>query len=567
MQTLEYKPPVCYNGRQGAFIMGIYLNPGDKRFIEALNSEIYVDKTEIISYLNRLVNTEQKYVCVSRPRRFGKSVTANMLASYYEKGDSRWLFEDKMLAGDENWDRHLNQFDVIRVGMTDFIKENKDVRLSLNKMASRIIDELSETYPDVKYDPDDFVYSMEKFFMGSNTPFIIILDEWDVVFRERKGDDAGQRLYLDFLRDWLKDKGYVALAYMTGILPIKKYGKHSALNMFREYSVMDPMQFAPYTGFTEEEVISLCREYGRDYEKLKEWYDGYELRDIVPPDPRFELKKRTGMEKEQTVYAVYNPLSVVNAVSTGIIKNYWNKTETYDALSDYIKMDYDGLKEAVALLMDGGRLRVNTGTYQNDMTSFRSRDDVLTMLIHLGYLAYDSMSEEVFIPNRELLDEFRNSTSSQEWAGIFEAFGKSEELLEATWRLNESKVAELLEWFHDTTENKTYNSEAALSYAVQMAYYAAQKHYTVIQELDSGKGYVDLVYLPSPKSPDKPALLIELKYNKTRETASEQILKRNYPQRLTHYKDKLLLISINYDKDVSAKGPQYKHHSCHIEMA
>ena len=544
--------------------MGTYLNPGFDRFAITVNSDIYVDKSEMITYLNSILKTEQRYVSVSRPRRFGKSIAANMLCAYYGKGDSRELFASSKLAGNNGWDRYLNQFDVIKIVMTDFIKEKIDVEKSLEKMAKRILVDLSEAYPDVKYDEDDLVYSMDRFYRESGVPFVIIIDEWDAVFRERKNDKEGQTLYLDFLRDWLKDKSYVALAYMTGILPIKKYGQHSALNMFDEYSIISPRQLAPYTGFTEEEVKDLCVEYNMQYEDISDWYDGYEVDTSIPIEMR--EKYRMGEYDEKTI-SIYSPLSVVSAMSTGVIQNYWNKTESYEALAEYIRMNYDGLKDAVVLMMDGGSVKVNLGTYQNDMTTFNGRDDVLALLIHLGYLKYNSDTKEVSIPNKEILDEFKSSTKSEEWIGTFTSFKKSQELLNATWNLNEEKVAELLEWFHDTAENKTYNSEAALSYAVQMAYYAGQKFYTTIQELDSGKGYCDLVYLPAPKHPDKPALLIELKYDKTIKTAADQIREKNYPQKLEHYKDNILLVSINYDKDVSSKDVLYKHHSCSIEKA
>jgi len=532
--------------------MGIYLNPGHVRFQKVIDSEIYVDKTEMILYLNSVVNTEQEYVSVSRPRRFGKTIAANMLCAYYGRGDSRALFGGLKVARHENWDKYLNQFNVIRVVMTDFIKGNKAVEDSLRRMGSRILDDLSEEYPDVKYDPEDLAYSMDRFYRKSGVPFVIIIDEWDAVFRERKEDKDGQRLYLDFLRDWLKDKEYVALAYMTGILPIKKYGKHSALNMFDEYSIIAPMQLAAYTGFTEGEVRELCEKYKMDFAEIKDWYDGYSVNTAIPVEMRNQY--RMGEYKEQTL-SIYSPLSVVKAVSTGIIQNYWNKTENYEALAEYIRADFDGLKDAVALMMDGGRVKVDVSTYQNDMTTFHGRDDILAMLIHLGYLEYDMETKEVHIPNKEILDEFKASTKSEEWNLAFQAYRKSLELLTATWEQREDRVAELLEWFHDTAENKTYNSEAALSYAVKMAYYAAQKYYTTIMELDTGKGYADIVYLPSPKCPDKPALLIELKYNKTVRTAADQIRERNYPQALEHYQGNLILVGVNYDKENEAKAP------------
>ena len=546
--------------------MGIYLNPGHVKFQKAVDSEIYIDKTEMITYLNSVVNTEQCYVSVSRPRRFGKTIAANMLCAYYGKGDSRELFSNLKVAGHDNWDKYLNHFDVIRVVMTDFIKEKKTVEEALVNLQKLVVRDIRKQYPDVDYfDTDNLIQCLLDVYAENGQQFVIIIDEWDAVFRERKEDRDGQRLYLDFLRDWLKDKEYVALAYMTGILPIKKYGKHSALNMFDEYSIITPTQLAQYSGFTEDEVKELCKKYGRDYSKVKEWYDGYDVIDVIPPDPGYELQNATGKEHEQTHYSIYSPLSVVKAVSTGMIQNYWNKTENYEALSEYIRMDYDGLKDAVTLLMDGGRVHADIATYQNDMTTFHSKDDVLAMLIHLGYLGYDLDHKEVFIPNNEILDEFKASTKSEEWNHAFQAFRKSVELLEATWKEDADKAAELLEWFHDTAENKTYNSEAALSYAVQMAYYAAQKYYTTSQELDTGKGYADIVYLPSPKYPDKPALLVELKYNHSARTAADQIRDRNYPQKLAHYQGNLLLVSVNYEKEAKNTAENYKRHSCTIE--
>jgi hypothetical protein len=260
----------------------------------------------------------------------------------------------------------------------------------------------------------------------------------------------------------------------------------------------------------------------------------------------------------------------------GSVDNYWNKTETYEALAEYIRMDYDGLKDAVALLMDGGRLRVDFTGYQNDMHTFGGRDDVLALLVHLGYLGFegdetargiDSEHGEVFIPNKEIREEFETSTRSREWEGVFREFEASKELLRATWGRDERRVAELLEAAHDRAANKTYNDEAALSYAIQLAYYAAQKFYTTILELDAGKGYADVVYLPSPRFPDIPALLVELKYAQDVDTALRQVRRREYPARLEHYKGNLLLVGINYDRDARNTSSGFKRHECKIETA
>ena len=539
------------------------MNPGSQRFLEAVNSEIYVDKTEMILYLNSVVCTKQKYVSVSRPRRFGKSMAADMICAYYGEGDGRDLFSGLKLGGHDGWENYCNHFDVIRLVMTRFFKKDVVVQDALVKMQKNVIRDIKKQYPDVDYlDDTDIIQTMEDVYSESGRQFVIVIDEWDAVFRVCKEDGEGQIQYLDFLRDWLKDQEYIALAYMTGILPIKKYGEHSALNMFDEYSMINPMQLAPYTGFTKEEVEDLCREYNMSYEDISNWYDGYDVRTTIPVAMREKYRMD---EYEGKTIPIYSPLSVVKAMSTGLIQNYWNKTENCEALAEYIRMNYDGLKDAVALMMDGAGIQINLSTYQNDMTSFHGKDDVLSLLIHLGYLRYDVDTGEVSIPNKEILDEFKASTKSEEWVDTFKAFKKSQELLNATWNGKEDKVSELLEWFHDNAENKTYNSEAALSYAVQMAYYAAQKYYTTIQELDSGKGYVDLVYLPSPKYPDKSALLIELKYGKTADTAVDQIRRRNYPQKLEHYEGNIILVGVNYDKDLSNDSESYKHHNCTIE--
>lgn len=555
--------------------MGQYLNPGKMSYQMAVNSDIFVDKTQMILFLNGLVNTQQRYVSVSRPRRFGKTMAADMICAYYDReADSRELFEALKVSesdtgiGKKSWDDFLGAFDVIRIVMTTFTRNKKTFDEALDAMQKLVSREIKKKYPDVDYfDDKDLIQMIEDVYAENGQQFVIVIDEWDAVFREFPSDKEGQKNYLDFLRDLFKDKSYIALAYMTGILPIKKYGKHSALNMFTEYSMMFPRQLARYTGFTEEEVSGLCKSYGRDFDTIKSWYNGYEVSDIIPPDPNYQELKATGKSPEGTRYCLYSPLSVVEAVSTGVIKDYWNKTETYEALSDYIIKDYDGLKEAVTLLMDGARIHIDTSTYQNDMTTFTGKDDVLSLLIHLGYLGYDDVAGEIYIPNKEILDEFKTSTKGSEWVESFKAFDISQELLEATWAKNCDKVAEILEKAHDLTGNKTYNDEAALSYAVQYAYYAAQKYYTTILELDSGKGYADIVFIPSPKFSDKPAMVIELKYNKDAYTALSQIKNRNYPDRLEHYKGNILLVGIDYDKDVSSTNQEYKHHKCVIEMA
>ena len=550
--------------------MGTYLNPGKESYQIARNSEIFIDKTEMISYLNSVVNTSQRYVSVSRPRRFGKTMAADMLSAYYDKeADSRALFKDckiskaKVDGNSLKWDEYLGKFNVIRLVMTDFFNKKRTVDEAIDTIELRILDELSEEYPDTKYDEKDFYFSIDKFYRKSKTQFVIVIDEWDAIFREYKDDKEGQKKYLDFLRDWLKDKAYIALAYMTGILPIKKYGKHSALNMFDEYSMTQPMRLASYTGFTVEEVKELCDEYEMDYDEISDWYDGYRVSDFIPIKKR--KLYRLGKYEEHRIQ-VYSPLSVVNAMRSGVIENYWNETENYEALQQYVDWNFDGLKEDVAILMDGGKVPIDVTRYQNDMTSFKSKDDILTMFIHLGYLGYQRETKEVFIPNKEVLDVFKSSTkNSRDWTVTFRALQNSQKLLEATWNCDKKKVAELLEAAHDKAGNKTYHSEAGLSYAVQLAYYAAQDLYTIVPEMDTGKGYADLAYIP--REPKYPAMLIEFKYEKDADTAISQIHRQNYPDRLELYRGNLVLVGINYDRTVSNDSVEFKHHSCNIERA
>lgn len=268
--------------------MGIYLNPGSLPFQMAVNSQIYVDKTPIIALLNKVINTEQRFVCVSRPRRFGKSMTANMLSAYYDRTiDTGALFSDFLISSDPSFKTYQNQFDVIHINMLDFILRDGSIDEQLRRMQIFLIKEIKRQYPELTpYDETNLPLTMAEAFQLSQKQFIVILDEWDCLFRmrserDKKAREQAQQKYLDFLREWLKDRNYIALAYLTGILPIRKYGEHSALNMFFEYSMVSPFQFAPFTGFTDKEVRNLCKKYGASYEQIKEWYDGYLVKDYL----------------------------------------------------------------------------------------------------------------------------------------------------------------------------------------------------------------------------------------------------------------------------------------------
>lgn len=381
--------------------MGIYLNPGNRTFQRALNSEIFVDKSRLIAYTNTVLNTEQCYVCVSRPRRFGKSMAAWMLAAYYGRGiDSQEQFAALQIAADPSYQKHRNQYNVIFLNMQQFLSRSLDMPKMLGILTQYLLRDLTRAYPDIDYlDREDLTSCLMDIYMVTDIPFIFIIDEWDCIFREEKNNDTAQKLYLDFIRSLLKDQRYVALAYMTGILPIKKYGTHSALNMFQEFSMTNPGPLASFVGFTEPEVKSLCRRYQMDFDEVRHWYDGYRFQDSLH---------------------IYNPRSVVNAMLMQAFDNFWNKTETFEALRDYIILNYKGLKDTIIELLAGIPKKVNTDTFSNDMATFSSADDVLTLLIHLGYLGYDFTAKKVFIPNSEISAEFCNAIESAGWSTITE---------------------------------------------------------------------------------------------------------------------------------------------------
>lgn len=519
--------------------MGSYLNPGNERFQRVVNSEIYVDKTGLLRYTNKKLNSTQQNICVSRPRRFGKSITAAMLTAYYSCGcDSALLFSGLDIADAEDFEEHLNRYHVIFLNMQEFLSQSGNMEQMIGLIRRTVLWELLEEYPDFRYfDSENLMRTMQDVYRFTARPFVVIIDEWDCIFREYREDYKAQEVYLDFLRDMLKDKAYIYLAYMTGILPIKKYGTHSALNMFSEFSMINPRQLAEFVGFTEEEVSALCDRYGMDLQELREWYNGY----------RFE-----------SVPAVYNPRSVVEAVTSGICDSYWNQTETFEALRMYIDMNFEGLRDDVLSMMAGEQVPVNTGSFSNDMTTFHTKDDVLTLLIHLGYLGYDFDHKCVFIPNHEIRGEFVNAVSVSEWGEVSKALRQSAGLLNAIWQKRPEQVAAGIELAHLETSHLQYNDENALSYTISLALYAARNFYTVIREMPSGKGFADMVYLPKKRFPEKPALVVELKWDKSAQGAIRQIREKKYCQSLTEYQGKLLLIGINYDKKTRV-------HSCEIE--
>lgn len=517
--------------------MGTYLNPANTAFKKALSSEIYIDKSMLIAYTNKVINSEHQNICISRPRRFGKSMAANMLTAYYSRGcNSKKIFQNLKISDCSDYEKHLNQYNVIHINMQRFLNRSESIQNMIKTLEKKIIRDFQKIGTDPSYLEDGLAFALEDIYADTGDQFVFIIDEWDCVFRVKQSNSEEQKIYLDFLRDLLKDQPYVALAYMTGILPIKKYGEHSALNMFDEYSMTNQGCLAEFTGFTEDEVKCLCDQYGMPFDVTKKWYDGYDL---------------NGM-------SVYNPRSVVKAMTERTYDDYWTKTESYEAVKTYIDLNYDGLRDIVTQLIAGERIVIDTSTFVNDMVTFEIKDDVLTLLIHLGYLGFDFKTKEVFIPNHEIRQQFISTVRVLGWKDVIHSIQLSNQLLEATLQMNEEKVADIVEQIHEeNTSILKYNDENSLSCVISLAYYSAKKDYDMYRELAGGKGFADLVFIPKA-SCQTPAFIVELKWNQSAESAIEQIKKKNYVNCLKGYTGKLILVGINYDKKI-------KHHTCQIE--
>ena len=520
--------------------MGAYINIGKAGFQSVRNGE-YVDKSGLISIVSSTLFTERRFSCVSRSRRFGKSVAAMMLCAYYDQScDSRSLFTDLEIASDPSFGKHLNKYPVIYLDLTNFTTRFKDDSI-MEHVQKELKADIHETYPDVTVkDDDDLMAYLIRVVAFTQQPFIFIIDEWDAICREFKAGTHAMDEYVSWLRRLFKGSNspqVFAGVYMTGILPIKKYKTESALNNFIEYSMVKPGSMARYFGFTKAEVSALAAKFGMDFDELEKWYDGYQI----------------GGEP-----SMFNPNSVMQALQDQWCESYWGKTGAYDAVTDYISMNYEGLKDDIIRMLAGESCDVNPIGFTNDLSEIRSRDDVLTVLIHLGYLTYNRVTKECSIPNLEVSGEMESAVKSNHWSHVADALRDSKQLLQATLRGDETAVARGVDAAHDeNTSILSYNEKNSLACVLSIAYYYASNDYIIHRELATGKGFADLVLIPR-KNVDSPAIVIELKYDKAVDTAIEQIKRRQYPAKVAQYTDNLMLVGITYDRDS-------KQHQCCIE--
>lgn len=521
--------------------MGVYFNPSNESFTKDRNYKIYMDKTGLLEYLNESIGTPKNCIALSHARRFGKSHAAGMIDAYYSRGcDSSKLFDDTKISESPDYRKYMNQYNVIHLDISsvwDFHKEDL-----VESIHERVCEDFQKEYADtLNYDKDLYLL-IQEIYSRSRIPFVIIIDEWDCVIRN-SGDKELVHKYLQFLHSLFKSeesKSFLALAYITGILPIKKIQDESALNNFSEYTMLDSYPITEYFGFTEEEVRSLCREYDMDFESTKAWYNGYLIDGVH----------------------MYNPNSVSMAMDRHKFDSYWKNTSSFASINTFITMNYAGLKDDVMTMLAGGKVRVNTNTFQNDFSTVASKDDVLTALIHLGYLGYDADRKSAFIPNYEVATAFEAALQTGEWKEVAKAISICDELLDETIDGNADRVAELIELAHETyTSVLNYNDENSLSCVLTMAYFTAPAYYDIIREHPAGKGYADFIFKPRANAGGRPAMVVELKYNQSADTAIKQIKEKRYQGALSGYSDKILLVGINYD----AEGEDKKHHTCVIE--
>ena len=551
--------------------MGSILNPGnDNSFINLLkarDTRVFVDKTDFLEKTNALFNTDGKLLAVTRPRRFGKTVTAHMLSAYYSKGYAGQNIFDKLeIANRASFAEHLNKHDVIYIdmntidGLFDGYSNKKQKVEGVNDLVDyfeySIIKELkssdifSKCLEKHQIENTGLLETLLAITQDLNTKFIFIMDEWDLVYREYCNDEALQKKFIKLLKNLFKADGgqdCFALAYLTGILPIKKYNSQSALNGFDEYNMLSPGDYAPYFGFTEDEIAKIvespnCKVSHQD---LKEWYEGYKIKGVD----------------------IYNPNSVCKAVTRNECISYWSKTSSNEEVVRLINMDFDGIKKDIMNLIEGARVQFDCGNFQNDMVTIEEKDDVFSLLVCLGYLGCSDLAEgededlkQAYVPNKEIKRALMGIIRKQEWYERMETIKRSENLLKAILELDGTTAAALIQDVHNSPAVTLldYNDEESLTYCVMTGLlWSTLGKYISRREEQAGKGRADLIYEPAIKG-TAPLILIEFKYDGSAEEAIEQIKTQEYFKRYTGQYRNIIIVGINY-------STKTKDHQCLIE--
>ncbi|MCD7893595.1 MAG: ATP-binding protein [Erysipelotrichaceae bacterium] len=501
-----------------------YLNTYEfiELFDETVHDNIYVDKSLLIDKISACISKRsEKFICITRPRRFGKTYNANMLAAYLTKGyDTRSLFDHLNIAKTDNYLKHLNQYNVLYINMSIMGDECSSYKEYITRIKSNIISDLKLQY---HIDLPEGLPICD-YFKETKDSFIFIIDEWDSIFYEDFMDEFQNKKYLKFLKELFKDMPYVQLAYMTGILPIAKYSSGSELNNFKEYNFINDRKYTAFFGFTELEVNQLCNEYSEiSYQELEYWYDGYYTMDN---------KK------------LFNPRSVSNALSNGYCDNYWTETGPMSEISDCIKNNVDAVKKDIVQLVSGIPVKIKLEGYSATDKELKSRNNILSAMTIFGFLTYHHGC--LYIPNHELMLKYEQVLSQKNMGGVYDVVKRSEQILEATLTQDEVTLAKMIEEAHDKEIDLfSYNNENSMACLLTLCYIKARDDYDIRREDKSGKGRCDMIFRPI--NDHMPAIIIELKVNDTPENALSQIIDKNYMQKVEDCSE-ILLVGIAYNK-------------------
>ncbi|NMM64303.1 AAA family ATPase [Clostridium sp. P21] len=517
--------------------MSLYLNTNKpfENYKRLLNTDYFVDKSNIIEKTNKVINTANSYICITRPRRFGKSSVADMLGAYYSKAvDSKDIFDNLNISKSDSYEEHLNKYNVINISF-NAISENGNTYDDYIKMIRDTIKkDVAQKYHYIN--PDDY-FNLSSMLYDTKDKFIFIFDEWDYIFTNNLFVE-NQNDFLEFLRNLLKDQPYVALAYMTGVLPIKKYSSGSALNMFDEHTFLKDRRFGDYFGFTEEEVMGLCNKNGKmNFKELESWYNGYFT--------------ATGIK-------IYNPRSVVKALQNNYCESYWTNTGAMDEVAEYLKYDILEIRDDVIEMVSGEEIDITIDEdFRAGQGAPRNKEEIYSAMIVLGFLSYHD--GYLKIPNKELMKEFEKALQDESFGYVSEIIEDSRNMLKATVKGDTKTVESILHDIHNSEiPILQYNDENSLACVLTLAYLSARDTYRVEREEKTGKGYADFTFHPRRKNDI--ALIIELKKDESTEVAIDQIRKKEYVEKFKRENEdkKILAVAICYNS-------KEKEHECKIE--
>lgn len=536
--------------------MGIYLNSESAYTLYKSETQkpYFVDKSRMIEELFPLIEEGANHICITRPRRFGKTVTANMISAFFSKArEASDIFDRLKISTSQNYSKYRNQYNVIHISLNDISRQCTTYEEYITRIEQRLVRDLKRAYPQAELDGEESAVDalMEIYTENSENRFIFVFDEWDFLFHQPFVTEKEKREYLSYLRSLLKDRPYVILAYMTGILPIAKYSSGSELNMFTEYTMLSEEKFSEVFGFTDSEVDTLYQKY-TDYtehikvtrEGLRYWYNGYHT---------FSGER------------VYNPRSVVCALRNNNLGNYWTSAGPYDEIYYYIENNVAAVRDDLALMVSGIPVPAKIREYAATSMNLNTKDEIFSSMVVYGFLSYEN--GKVSIPNKELMDRFDEMLQREPSLGyVYRLARASDRMLEATLSGDVDTMAEILELAHDTeVPLLRYNNETELSAVVNLVYLSARDRYRVEREDKAGTGYVDFIFYPeTDKSID--CIILELKVDSSPEEAIRQIKTRKYDLRFRErigeeqkYTGRILAVGISYNKKT-------KKHICRVEV-